>query len=72
MPNEKKMLIIHGYSDGSSSFTSLKEFFVQNAGYASDNVHLLDYASMDDEASYRDFADKLDSEYKRRTCPKVS
>jgi len=65
MSHDKKMLIIHGYSDGSSSFTSLKEFFVQNAGYASGNVHLLDYASMDDEASYHDFADKLDSEYER-------
>lgn len=65
MPSDKKMLIIHGYSDGSSSFTSLKAFFVQNADYAPDNVHYLDYASMDDEASYRDFADKLDSEYNR-------
>jgi hypothetical protein len=65
MSHDKKMLIIHGYSDGSSSFTSLKEFFVQNADYAPDNVHLLDYASMDDEASYRDFADKLDTEYER-------
>lgn len=65
MLHDNKMLIIHGYSDGSSSFTSLKEFFVQNADYASENVHLLDYASMDDDASYRDFADKLDSEYER-------
>lgn len=65
MSRENKMLIIHGYSDGSSSFTSLKEFFVQKANYAPDNVHLLDYASMDDNASYRDFADKLNSEYER-------
>lgn len=65
MAHEKKMLIIHGYSDGTSSFQSLKSFFVKKAGYKPENVHLLKYDSMNDDANFKDFADKLDSEYSR-------
>ncbi len=61
----EKLLIIHGYSDGSTSFTALRDFFVEEAGFAKDDVYLLDYASMDDEATFRDFADKLDADYTR-------
>jgi hypothetical protein len=59
----KKMLIVHGYSDGSTSFTGLRDFFVAQGIYDKKDVFLLDYSSMDDEATYRDFADKLDTEY---------
>ncbi len=73
--NKKKMLIIHGYSDGSTSFTALRDFFTgkgidvkarkkyEGRFYKRKNVFLLDYSSMDDEATFRDFADKLDTEY---------
>lgn len=57
------MLIIHGYSDGSSSFTSLKDFFIKEAKFKRDNVYFVDYSSMDDQSTFRDFADKLDFEY---------
>ena len=61
----KKMLIVHGYSDGSVSFFSLRDFFVRKGLYKREEVYLLDYASMDDEATFRDFADKLDDDYNR-------
>lgn len=61
----KKMLIVHGYSDGSESFDGLGDFFVENAGYARRDIVYADYASMDDEATFRDFGDKLDEDYQR-------
>ncbi len=61
----KQMLIVHGYSDGSASFTGLRDFFVRSGRYRAEDVWLVDYASMDDEATYDDFADKLDSDYER-------
>jgi pimeloyl-ACP methyl ester carboxylesterase len=61
----EKLLIIHGYSDGSTSFKSLRDFFTREAGFAKDDVFLLDYSSMDDDAVFKDFADKLDADYER-------
>ena len=45
-----KILIVHGYSDGSVSFFSLRDFFVRKGLYKREDVYLLDYASMDDDA----------------------
>lgn len=61
-----KLLIIHGYSDGSTSFTGLGEFFIAQGLYAREHVYYLDYSSMDDEATFRDFADKLDHDHRTR------
>ena len=58
----KKLLILHGYSDGATSFTGLRDFFETN-GYTRENVFLLNYASMDDQSQFTDFADKLDEDY---------
>ena len=60
-----KLLILHGYSDGATSFTGLRDFFQAN-GYARDDVFLLNYASMDDQAQFTDFADKLDEDYEKQ------
>jgi hypothetical protein len=60
-----KLLILHGYSDGATSFTGLRDFFQAN-GYARDDVFLLNYASMDDQSQFSDFADKLDEDYEGR------
>jgi hypothetical protein len=60
-----KLLILHGYSDGATSFTGLRDFFQAN-GYARDDVFLLNYASMDDQSQFSDFADKLDEDYEKR------
>ncbi len=62
---DEKILIIHGYSDGSESFNSLRDFLVKEIGFAKKHVFHSDYASMDDQANFRDFADKLDADYNR-------
>jgi hypothetical protein len=58
-----KLLIIHGYSDGATSFTALRDFFVDGGAYPRDCVFLLNYDSLDDESTFEDFADKLDQDY---------
>ena len=62
----KKLLIVHGYSDGSTSFTALRDFFRDQAGYEESQIFFVDYTSMDDETTYRDLADKLDTDYRTR------
>jgi len=62
----KKLLIVHGYSDGSTSFTALGNFLVAQGLYELDDVYYLDYSSMDDEATFEDFADKLDADHRTR------
>jgi hypothetical protein len=62
----RKLLIVHGYSDGSTSFTGLGEFFVGRGLYARADVFYLDYSSMDDDATFEDFADKLDADHRAR------
>ncbi|SRR6266498_1732038 len=59
-----KLLIVHGYSDGSTSFTGLRDFFKERAGYKTTDIYFIDYTSMDDETTYRDLADKLDTDYR--------
>src|SRR5215211_4043639 len=59
----KKLLIVHGYSDGRTSFTGLGEFLINRGVYLRDDVFYLNYSSMDDEATFHDFADKLDADY---------
>lgn len=60
-----RLLIVHGYSDGSSSFTALGDYLIAEGVYAADRVHYLNYASMDDDATFHDLADKLDSDHRR-------
>jgi triacylglycerol esterase/lipase EstA (alpha/beta hydrolase family) len=60
-----KLLIVHGYSDGSTSFDALGEYLIEKGVYDKKDVYYVDYASMDDQATFRDFADKLDSDYQR-------
>ena len=58
-----KLLIIHGYSDGATSFTALRDFFANSGAYQRENIFLLNYDSLDDESTFEDFADKLDEDY---------
>ncbi|MGE3508428.1 MAG: esterase/lipase family protein [Vicinamibacterales bacterium] len=62
----EKLLIVHGYSDGSTSFQGLGDFLVAQKLYEKENVFYLDYSSMNDHATFRDFADKLDSDHQTR------
>lgn len=61
-----KLLIVHGYSDGSTSFSGLGDFFIEQGIYRPENVFYLDYSSMDDDATFHDFADKLDADHRKR------
>lgn len=61
-----KLMIVHGYSDGSTSFTALRDFFREHANYQETHTYFIDYTSMDDDTSYRDLADKLDTDYRNR------
>jgi pimeloyl-ACP methyl ester carboxylesterase len=61
-----KLLIVHGYSDGSTSFFALGNFLIQRGVYRESDVSYLDYSSMDDEATFKDFADKLDADHRAR------
>ena len=61
-----KLLIVHGYSDGSTSFTALGDFLVKQGVYSHADVFYLDYSSMDDQATFHDFADKLDTDHRLR------
>lgn len=60
-----KLLILHGYSDGATSFTGLRDFFLKH-GYAREDIYLLNYASMDDQSQFSDFADKLDEDFAKK------
>lgn len=60
-----KLLILHGYSDGATSFTGLRDFFRLH-GYGRDDIFLLNYASMDDQSDFADFADKLDEDFAKQ------
>ena len=42
-----KMIIVHGYSDGFTSFTGLGKFFVKQDRYEEENIFYVDYSSMD-------------------------
>ena len=64
----KKLLIVHGYSDGSTSFTGLADYFIKEKLFRKKDIYFVNYSSMDDEASFRDFADKLNDDY-NRICP---
>ena len=61
-----KLLIVHGYSDGSTSFFALGNFLIERGVYRESDVSYLDYSSMDDEATFKDFADKLDADHRAR------
>lgn len=60
-----KLLIVHGYSDGATSFTALRDFFVTSGVYQRQDVFLLNYDSLDDASTFEDFADKLDEDYRK-------
>jgi pimeloyl-ACP methyl ester carboxylesterase len=61
----KKLMLVHGYSDGSTSFTALRDFFRDHANYEELHTHFIDYTSMDDQTSYEDLADKFETDYRR-------
>ena len=63
MPNP--LLIVHGYSDGPQSFQKLAAYLT-NLGYNTDDICFISYASLDDQANFEDFSDKLDEVVERK------
>jgi len=68
-----KLLIVHGYSDGymqkQNSFANLRDWLVQNRAYKRSDIYFVQYSSMDDQATFQDFADKLDEDYMKKIAP---
>ncbi|MGH7766703.1 MAG: esterase/lipase family protein [Candidatus Binatia bacterium] len=60
-----KLMIVHGYSDGSTSFTALRDFF-KDKTHKETHTYFVDYSSMDDDTTYEDLADKFDTDYRNR------
>lgn len=69
----EKLIIVHGYSDGyvekNSCFRELKNYLADNGAYEKRNISFVEYSSMDDQATYEDFADKFNSEYEQKNSP---
>jgi hypothetical protein len=57
-----KLLIVHGYSDRSDSFTELANLLRRENLYH--DIRSIDYDSIDDEATFQDYADRLDDIYR--------
>ena len=67
----KYLIIVHGYSDGytnpDGSFKKLKTFMSKkDKPYERNRIHFVEYSSMDDQATYEDFADKLNTDYEQK------
>ena len=59
----KHLFIIPGYSDEDFSFLPLRNLLVKQRLYDETNIHSIEYASLNDQADFRDFADRLDEIY---------
>jgi hypothetical protein len=59
------LFIIPGYSDEDFSFLPLRNLLIQQGLYEEHNIRSIEYASLNDQADFRDFADKLDEIYER-------
>lgn len=59
------LFIIPGYSDEDFSFIPLRNLLIKQGLYQQDKIKSIEYASMDDQIDFPDFAHKLDREYEK-------
>jgi hypothetical protein len=59
----KYLFIVPGYSDVGFSFRPLKNLLIDEGLYERENIKFIEYASLDDQVDFRDFADKFDDIY---------
>jgi hypothetical protein len=59
------LFIIPGYSDEDLSFKPLRNLLAAQGLYEIDNILSIEYASLNDNADFRDFADRLDDIYNK-------
>jgi hypothetical protein len=57
------LFIIPGYSDEDFSFLPLRNLLDSEGLYEKKNIYSIEYASLNDQADFRDFADRLDDIY---------
>lgn len=57
------LFIVPGYSDVSFSFRPLQNLLIQRGLYDPQKIKSIDYASLDDQVDFQDFADKFDDIY---------
>ncbi|QFS47463.1 hypothetical protein [Nostoc sphaeroides] len=59
------LFIVPGYSDEDFSFVPLRDLLVHEGLYDKDKIKSIEYASLDDQVGYLDFADKFDDIYNK-------
>ena len=59
------LFIVPGYSDEDFSFLPLRNLLVNQNLYKLNKIKSIEYASLDDQVDFPDFADKLDWEYEQ-------
>jgi hypothetical protein len=57
------LFIVPGYSDEDFSFRPLRNLLIDQEMYSKDNILSIEYASLDDQVDFYDFADKVDDIY---------
>lgn len=57
------IFIVPGYSDEDFSFRPLRNLLIEQEMYAESNILSIEYASLDDQVDFYDFADKVDDIY---------
>jgi pimeloyl-ACP methyl ester carboxylesterase len=63
------IVIIHGWSDNSSSFKNLATFLGQQLGNEVININLADWISMNDDVSYADVAEAMNRAWVNKGLP---
>jgi pimeloyl-ACP methyl ester carboxylesterase len=69
MPAPKPLVIIHGWSDHSSSFQQLAQLLQAKLEHAPQLINLADYISMDDEITYDDIVSALSHAWQKQNLP---
>jgi len=54
------LIIVHGWSDSALGFAGVRDFLVDKKFYQPNNIRVINYKSLDDQATLEDFADKFD------------
>jgi hypothetical protein len=54
------IIIVHGWSDSASGFAEVTKFLINQNFYQQDKIKVINYKSLDDQATLEDFADKFD------------
>lgn len=57
------LFVVPGYSDEDFSFLPLRNLLIKENLYDDDKIRSIEYASLDDQVDFRDFADKFDDTY---------